>query len=107
MLKWTSDRADSAQNIRITLRTDTQDAWIFRAPMHSHVVQQADFYLGQPKCDNRMVALLQEAQYRVSNPAFSIHAIELHYETGTGMYANNEAVVGNVSDLLLSDEMYY
>ena len=75
--------------------------------MHHHVVQKADFYLGQPKCDNRMVALLLEANYRVSNPAFAIHAIELAYEIGTGMYANNEAVVGNVSDLLLSDEMYF
>ena len=107
LLKWTSARSDIAQNIGIILRTDTQDAWIFRAPMHNHVLEKADFYLGQPKCDNRMVALLQEANYRVSNPAFAIHAIELAYEIDTGMYANNEAVVGDVSDLLLSDEMYY
>ena len=107
MLKWTSARSDIAQNIGIILRTDTQDAWIFRAPMHNHVLEKADFYLGQPKCDNRMVALLQEANYRVSNPAFAIHAIELAYENDTGMYVNNEAVVGEVSDLLLSDEMYF
>lgn len=80
---------------------------MFRAPMHSHVVQRADFYLGQPKCDNRMVALLQEAQYQVSNPAFALHAIELSYPTDVVIYANNEAVEGDVSDLLLSDEMYF
>lgn len=57
-------------------RNDSQDAWIFRGPIRENFV--ADFPLGVPRCDNRLLHELVEAGYRVRNPAFSLRAYHLH-----------------------------
>lgn len=105
--KWYGNRLNVTEPPRITLRVDTQDAWIFQVPVSSTVLQAADFYLGQPKCDNRLVHLFQSANYTVSDPAFAVRAIEFPYEMSSGVYDNKDAVLGDVSDLLLSDEMEF
>jgi len=55
---------------------DSQDAWIFKGPIKHSL--QADFPLGVPRCDNRLMYQLQEAGYEVLNPAFSIKAFHMH-----------------------------
>jgi hypothetical protein len=60
---------------RLFDRNDSQDAWIFRGRING---VRGDFPIGVPRCDNRLLYELQEAGYRVTNPAFSIRAHHLH-----------------------------
>ena len=56
-------------------RNDSQDAWIFKGKIRSVV---ADFCVGIPRCDNRILYELLRAGYEVINPAFSVKAFHLH-----------------------------
>jgi len=53
----------------------SQDAWMFRGPIRPIV---ADFGLGVPGCDNRLIHELRAAGYAVSNPALTVRAFHLH-----------------------------
>ena len=55
---------------------DSQDAWIFIGPIKHSL--QANFPLGVPRCDNKLLFVLQKAGYSVLNPAFSIKAFHIH-----------------------------
>ena len=57
-------------------RNDSQDVWVFKGPIKYTL--QADFPLGVPRCDNRLMYQLQEAGYKVLNPAFSIKVFHIH-----------------------------
>ena len=64
--------------------------------------------MGLPKCDNRLVYVLQEAGYTVTNPAFAIHALELDSINRTQvLYSTKDAVIGTTSTLLLSDDFVF
>ena len=71
-------RWDTADTIKPKLyyRSDSQDVWVFKGPIKPEL--KADFPLGVPGCDNRLLYLLKEAGYRVLNPAFSIKAFHIH-----------------------------
>jgi len=71
-------RWDTADTIKPKLynRNDSQDVWIFKGPVKQQL--KADFPLGVPRCDNRLMYQLQEAGYKVLNPAFSIKAFHIH-----------------------------
>ena len=56
-------------------RNDSQDAWIFKGKIRPVV---ADFCVGIPRCDNRILYELLRAGYEVINPAFSVKAFHLH-----------------------------
>lgn len=56
-------------------RNDSQDTWVFRGTVRN---MNADFCLGVPRCDNRLIYELQEAGYRVLNPSFSVRSYHLH-----------------------------
>ena len=60
---------------RLFERPDSQDAWIFRAPIRAF---PCDFQLGQPGCDNRLAWEAQQAGLQVSNPSRSVRAYHLH-----------------------------
>lgn len=105
--KWYGDRLNATALPRITMRVDSQDAWIFQTPVSSAVISASNFFLGQPKCDNRLVSIFRRANYFVSCPAFALRAIEFPYEMPSGVYDTKDAVAGDVSDLLLSDEMEF
>lgn len=55
---------------------DSQDVWIFKGRIRENL--SVDFPLGVPRCDNRLFYEMQEAGYRVLNPAFSIKAYHIH-----------------------------
>ena len=55
---------------------DSQDAWVFKGKPKESL--QANFPLGVVRCDNKFMYLLQEAGYKVLNPAFSVKAYHLH-----------------------------
>ena len=56
-------------------RNDSQDVWAFLGPVKDLI---SDFFLGVPRCDNRILYELRAAGYRVLNPAFTIRALHLH-----------------------------
>jgi len=69
------DTADTKKP-KLYNRNDSQDTWIFKGPIKQQL--KADFPLGVPRCDNRLMYQLQEAGYKVLNPAFSIKAFHIH-----------------------------
>tara|TARA_Y100000385_G_scaffold176254_1_gene182152 strand:+ start:358 stop:1155 length:798 start_codon:yes stop_codon:yes gene_type:complete len=86
-------RWDTTNTIKPKLynRNDSQDVWIFKGPVKQQL--KADFPLGVPRCDNRLMYQLQEAGYKVLNPAFSIKAFHTHkgqralvYTEGDNLY---------------------
>lgn len=72
------------------LRSDSQDAWIFRAPVKD--VKNCNFTMGVPGCDNRIAYELLSAGYHVTNPSKTIKAYHLH-ETGIRHYKVGQNVV--------------
>jgi len=73
--KWNSDD-DGA--LTLQLRVDSQDAWIFKSPLaNESIIDSSNFFLGVPRCDNRIAEIFHASGYRVINPAYSIHAIEI------------------------------
>lgn len=54
----------------------SQDVWIFKGPIKPAL--QADFPLGVPRCDNRLMYELEQARYTVLNPSFSIKSYHIH-----------------------------
>ncbi len=56
-------------------RNDSQDVWVFQGKIRN---VNANFPTGIPFCDNRILYELQQAGYRVLNPAFSIKTYHLH-----------------------------
>jgi len=86
-------RWDAADTIKPKLynHNDSQDVWVFKGPVKQQL--KADFPLGVPRCDNRLMYQLQEAGYKVLNPAFSIKAFHIHkgqralvYTEGDNLY---------------------
>jgi hypothetical protein len=59
-------------------RPDSQDAWIFEAPV-LHI--EAEFHLGVPGCDGRLAYEASKAGLTVCNPSRSIRAHHLHQST--------------------------
>ena len=57
-------------------KNSSQDVWIFKGNIKESL--KADFPLGVPRCDNRLLYELQEAGYKVLNPAFSIKTYHIH-----------------------------
>jgi GT2 family glycosyltransferase len=56
-------------------RPDSQDAWVFRAPLRPVV---ADFNPGRPRCDNALAHRLWKEGYELNNPAHTIHIHHAH-----------------------------
>ena len=71
-------RWDTADTIKPRLynHNDSQDVWVFKGPVKQQL--KANFPLGVPRCDNRLMYQLQEAGYKVLNPAFSIKVFHIH-----------------------------
>lgn len=68
-------------------RNDSQDCWVFRGPVMG---VSGHFPLGVVRCDNRILYELQQADYRVLNPAFSIRVHHLH-QGQRGEYGDTQA----------------
>lgn len=67
--------ADATGYAKLHDHRDSQDAWVF------HGVPKgidAPFPMGIPGCDNRLLWLIQQAGYRISNPSRTIRAMHLH-----------------------------
>lgn len=77
-------------------RTDSQDVWIFKGKIKP--VNDAEFYLGIPGCDNAIADRLQRAGYNVTNPSLTVKTYHLHSSNIRNyMNAKGQSVVKPVS----------
>ena len=83
-------RWDTADAIKPRLynRNDSQDVWIFKGPIKNNL--KANFPLGVPRCDNRLLYDLQKAGYTVLNPAYSIKSFHLHKRHVAKLYTDDD-----------------
>ncbi len=68
-------------------RGDSQDCWIFRGPVTG---VEGNFPLGVYDCDNKIAWELQQAGYRVLNPALSLRTYH-HHQCGYRSYEQKPA----------------
>lgn len=61
---WTPLPASSS--LQLSLRSDSQDAWLLAAPVSEEIIRQADFFFGIPRCDNRIAKIFMNSGYRCS-----------------------------------------
>jgi hypothetical protein len=81
---------------------------VFQPPLASTMLTEVDFYMGLPRCDNRLVHVLQQHNYTVLDPAFAVHALELDSQQRNGpLYNTRQVVVGAVASLFLSDAFVF
>lgn len=100
-----SAEGSTAEKISLSLRVDSQDAWVLETPIPESIIALADFFLGSPRCDNRIAKLFSDAGYRVINPALSLHAVEKSSPTVRQalLHGVQNAVRGPTALVLLSD----
>ena len=107
LLRWQKKDKGRREDASITvnMRTDSQDAWVFQAPFKAvGLLEFMDFPLGVPRCDNRMVYLLEAANYTVLDPVFAVRAIEQQSQRRPGeLYDTKHSVFGSVKNLFISD----
>ena len=104
LLKW----KDTGSSLELTLRTDSQDAWIFSSPIDAGIPLLSDFNMGIPRCDNRLAQVFHTYNYTVIDPAFAIHAIEVQSVARKGsLYGTKDAAYGSGRNVLLSDQFVF
>jgi hypothetical protein len=64
------------QSSLLSVRSDSQDAWIFRSPLNACASRNTDFLMGEVECDNRLAGALRGCGYSVTNPALFLRAVE-------------------------------
>ena len=64
--------------VRIPNPHRTQDAWVFVAPAHPVLLENTDFYLGKPGCDNLIASWAHRAGLRLFNPCHTVKATHVH-----------------------------
>eukprot|EP01041_Mallomonas_annulata_P005995 gene5995-12081_t len=98
--KWKHEHGD--ESITFSPRTDSQDAWVFSPRLPNELIKQMNFYLGAPRCDNRVARIFVDMGYDVLNPVFYVHAIEIDTRLRDATYGYEGAVFGPVKYVLLS-----
>ena len=85
-------RWDTADTIKPKLynHNDSQDVWVFKGPIKENL--SANFPLGVPRCDNRLLYELEKAEYMVLNPAFSIKSYHIHKGQRALVYSEDDNV---------------
>lgn len=99
----------ASRDLSLRLRIDSQDSWLFRVPISDHVINNSNFYIGAPRCDNVIATVFKDAGYIVENPAFAIRSIEID-ERGRSseLYKSADVAIGRMSSwVLLSDKFVF
>jgi hypothetical protein len=103
-----SSSSSSLVTAMFMLRTDSQDAWIFRTPMSAEVLHLANFELGKVRADGVLAHVLLHTNYSVINPMFALHAFEADSKQRTNaLYDTKDFVPGLLEDVLVSDKMRF
>ena len=61
------------------IRKNSQDAWIFKAPVPVKMVKKGDFYMGRPGCDGMNSYLATISGLKILNPSQKIIAAHRHF----------------------------
>lgn len=99
-------------SLKLNLRIESQDAWMFQVPLPRDIVDNANYFMGQSKCDNMLASLFSASGYEVHNPAFAIRAIEVDsrgrnfamYESHGGNFNTDDSSFVLFSDKFASSE---
>ena len=106
--KW---REISDGMLQLNYRIESQDAWIFQPPLNEGIAEQADFFIGSPRCDNVLASILDRGGHAVLNPAFAIRAIEVYSSypnrTVSSIYGYTNAVLGDDKFVLFTDKFLF
>jgi hypothetical protein len=130
LLKWASPLNTASRNqssaappdssmISISLRTDSQDVWIFEPTVPETVIAMSDFAMGLPRCDNRLIEIFHHHNYTIVNAPFHLHSIEIQRDSRlmnafqnsdnsqsnyvNSLYGMKNAVAGEGRNVFLSD----
>ena len=60
------------------IRKNSQDAWIFTAPLPVKMIQRGQYYMGRPGCDGMTSYLATISGLKIMNPSEAIKAKHLH-----------------------------
>ena len=60
------------------IRKNSQDAWIFKAPLPDKMLEKGGFYMGRPGCDGMVSYLAIISGLKVFNPSELVRAKHLH-----------------------------
>lgn len=63
--------------LSISLRIESQDAWVFVTPVPDSVIKESSFAMGSPACDNVIANIFDAAGYNVINSCLTLKAIEM------------------------------
>lgn len=84
-------------------RVESQDAWLFKTPISEDVIDSSAFYLGTPRCDNRLASIFNTSGYRIFNPIFQLHAIELSSNVrNSGLYEMAGSPLGKTRNVFIT-----
>lgn len=61
------------------IRKNSQDAWIFKAPLPSKMIEKGGFYMGRPGCDGMTSYLATISGLKILNPSKSVIAAHRHF----------------------------
>ncbi len=61
------------------IRKNSQDAWIFKAPVPVKMVEKGGFYMGRPGCDGMNSYLATISGLKILNPSESVVATHRHF----------------------------
>lgn len=70
--------SDSASNSFLDLSfrvTREVDAWVLRSPVRDCVVKLVNFLVGAPRAGQRLAALFEQCNCKVTNPSYFVRAI--------------------------------
>ena len=85
-------------NSMLKPRIDSQDSWIFQAPVH---VKNVTFEIGRLRSDNRIAAELEHSNYRVVNNPFVVRTFHIQSEQKRPNRTNQEQIPGRTTHVLL------
>jgi hypothetical protein len=70
-----------------------QDTWAFvrqKEPIPKALIQESNFELGRPGCDNKIAYIFHSYGYQITNPCYLLRSVHLHY-TPAGMPRSHDA----------------
>lgn len=81
----------------------SQDTWIFKGEIKP--IENIDFVMGVPACDNRFAYELTKSGYNVLNPAYTIKSYHLHFSNRN--YTEKDRLQGDVIPVYVTNKLKY
>ena len=80
LTRWDVMRSGSLRfKMPARIRKNSQDAWVFKAPVPIKMVEKGGFYMGRPGCDGMNSYLATISGLKILNPSESVIATHRHF----------------------------